>query len=61
MFLKRRCLKVEISKYLVKTAGTQYVLNIVCVCVCVCVRAHAHVCVCGHSVMSDSLQPHGRL
>ena len=37
MFLKRRCLKVEISKYLVKMAGTQYVLNIVCVCVCVCI------------------------
>ena len=45
MFLKRRCLKVEISKYLVKTAGTQYVLNIVCVCVCVRARMHMYVCV----------------
>ena len=45
MFLKRRCLKVEISKYLVKMAGTQYVLNIVCVCVCVCVHVRSCMCV----------------
>ena len=34
----------------------------VCVCVCVCARAHAHVhaCLCvSHSVMSNSLWPHG--
>ena len=52
MFLKRRCLKVEIAKCLVKVAGTQYVLNTVCVCVCACMcvracaRVCAHVCAC---------------
>ena len=31
----------------------------VCVCVCVCVCVSVSVCVYTHSVMSDSLQPHG--
>ena len=31
----------------------------VCVCVCVCVRVCACVCMYSHSVMSNSLWPHG--
>ena len=55
MFLKRRCLKIEISKYLVKTAGTQCFEHCVCVlCVCVCVcggvgRGQTEACTRGHT------------